>query len=41
MSLVLDRLKNEWKKSDFQLSEDHLVGMIPQILEDLSIKLKR
>lgn len=38
MSMVIQRLRNKWKETDFQISHEDLVRFIPNIMEDLGIK---
>lgn len=38
MRKVLNRLRQKWKESDFQLSYEELVLSIPDVMEDLGIK---
>ena len=37
MSLVISRLRNHWKASDFEATENEFVRNIPNILKDLGI----
>lgn len=38
MNMVIQRLRNRWKESDFELKEEELAPLIPNILEDLGLK---
>ena len=38
MSVVLSRLKDQWKQSDFTLEKDQLVSQIPSVLEAIDVK---
>jgi hypothetical protein len=38
MNMVIQRLRNKWKESDFELNEEELAPLIPNILEDLGLK---
>jgi len=37
MSVVLHKLKEKWKESSFQITEEALVSSIPQVLDSLSV----
>jgi hypothetical protein len=41
MSLVIQRLRNKWKESDFQISHEDLVRCIPNVMEELGIKVQK
>ncbi len=41
MTLVMQRLKDQWKRSDFELNEEQLTAMIPKVLDDLGIVSKK
>lgn len=38
MTLVINRLRNVWKESDFTISYEDLVRRIPSVMEELGIK---
>ena len=35
MTLVIQHLRDEWKKSDFQLTAEQLTELVPPILEEI------
>jgi len=41
MNLVIQRLRNAWKASDFEISKESLIQLIPDILHDLGMENKR
>ena len=41
MNLVIQRLRSKWKESDFQISREDLVRCIPDVMEDLGIKVQK
>lgn len=38
MNMVIQRLRKHWKESDFEMKEDELAGLIPDVLDDLGIQ---
>ncbi|XP_046750948.1 CCA tRNA nucleotidyltransferase 1, mitochondrial [Diprion similis] len=41
MGLVINRLKEEWIDSDFQLDSDELVKLVPNIVEEITDNIKK
>jgi hypothetical protein len=41
MSMVIQKLRSKWKDSDFQISHEDLVRCIPEVMEDLGIKVQK
>jgi len=37
MSVVLSRLKDQWKQSDFELDQDQLISQIPSVLDSIDV----
>ena len=41
MNLVMQRLKNAWKESDFEMGRESLVQLLPDIIHQLGMKAQR
>jgi len=41
MNMVMQRLKNAWKASDFEMSRESLIQLVPDIIHDLGMKAQR
>lgn len=41
MNMVIQRLRSKWKESDFQISHKDLVQLIPNVMEDLGLKVQK